>query len=331
MRRIALVSLLGLALLGPGASAGSRLLRVAYVTDVSTAPGPHDLRGSALLGFQRAVGKFRVQPRVVQFDPRSGPGPIVTSLARQKYDLVLMGEVQSAYDIEAVLSVARRFPHVRFVLVDPPVVVPWPKNVEGPIWRVEEPAYLAGYLAGLEEKARPGSDAVGSVGGYRIPTVDAFIAGFEAGAHRAGPGIRTLHGYTFDFFDQDKCRRVARRLVAQGAGVLFNVAGACGLGTLQEARKAEVWGVGVDVDQSYLGPQILTSVLKRFDVMVYATIDAFVHGRLKTGGNAVWSVRNGAVGLGRISPRVPRSLVRKVERIREQIAAGRIRVPSALR
>jgi basic membrane protein A len=68
--------------------------------------------------------------------------------------------------------------------------------------------------------------------------------------------------------------------------------------------------------------------LKRFDVQVYATVDALVQGRLKTGSSKVWDLRSGAVGLGKISPKVPRSLVRQVESIRKQIVAGKIKVPS---
>ena len=150
------------------------------------------------------------------------------------------------------------------------------------------------------ERRRPGKDVIGSVGGLKIPPVDASIAGYEAGARKADPGITTLRGYAFNFFDPAKCRAVALSQIARGAGAVFNVAGACGLGTLQAAKEKRVWGIGVDVDQSFLGPHILTSVLKRFDVEVYATL---VQGRLKTGGNKVWSLRNRAVGLGKISPR----------------------------
>jgi basic membrane protein A and related proteins len=326
-----IVALVAFASLASAASGTSPQLRVAYVTDVVASPSPHTLRGVALLGFERAIRAFHVQARVVQFDPRQGPGPTLASLARQRYDLVLMGEVQSGLDVDAVVAVGKRFPQTRFVLVDPPFIERWPKNVQGSIWRVEEPAYLAGFLAGLEEKIRTGRDVVGSIGGYPIVSVNAFIAGFQAGAKKADPGITTLRAYTYNFFSTAKCRAAALSQITQGAGVLFNVAGACGLGTLRAAKDEGVWGVGVDVDQSFLGPHILTSVLKRFDVEIYDTVRALVNGHLKTGGNAVWDVRNGAVGLGPISPKVPRSYLRRVERIRREIAWGGIKVPSALR
>ena len=113
---------------------------------------------------------------------------------------------------------------------------------------------------------------------------------------------------------------------------MFDVAGLCGLGVLQAAKERHAWGIGVDVDQSFLGPQVLTSVLKGAHGQdVFLTIEAFVEGKLKTGGDLQWNLDNGAVGLGAISAKVPRAFVRQLERIRGQIAAGKIKVPATLR
>ena len=54
--------------------------------------------------------------------------------------------------------------------------------------------------------------------------------------------------------------------------------GFCGLGTLSAAKDEGVWGVGVDTDQSYLGPQILTSAVSRLDEGVFTMIRRFVGG-----------------------------------------------------
>src|SRR5439155_962359 len=132
--------------------------------------------------------------------------------------------------------------------------------------------YLVGYLAGLEEKRRPGPDLVGSVGGEKQPPVDRFIAGYQAGAKAADPGIKVVNGYSQDFTDQAKCKQIALNQIEQGAGVVFQVAGACGLGALDAAKEKHVWGIGVDADQSFLGPHILTSAVKRVDAAVFLAI-----------------------------------------------------------
>ena len=48
------------------------------------------------------------------------------------------------------------------------------------------------------------------------------------------------------------------------------------------------------------------------------------------GGNAVYGLEEGGVGLGKISPKVPKSEVAAVERIRQQLIAGTIRPPRVL-
>jgi basic membrane protein A len=189
-------------------------------------------------------------------------------------------------------------------------------------------------LAGLVERRTGARPAVGSVGGLKVAQIDRFIAGYQAGARRAAPGIATLNGYAGGFLasQRAKCRNVALAQIARGAGIIFPVAGACGLGALRAAEQKGVWGIGVDVDQSSLGRHILTSAVKHVDAAIFETVRAAQRNRLALGTTTVLGVREGAVGLARISPRVPRALVSKVERVRGLIASGRLRdIPTTLR
>jgi basic membrane protein A len=228
--------------------------------------------------------------------------------------------------------VARRFPKVHFALFDAPrTLIPGlPANVQAVLHLPSEAAYLAGWLAARLEQRRPGRDAVAAVGGAKIPSVVDFIIGFRAGARRADPGIRVLVGYSHDFTDPNTCEAVARDLIARGAGTVFNVAGGCGLGALEAAGKAGVWGIGVDTDQSSLGPHILTSVVKRYDAGFGRLLAQVESGRWRTGTTTlVLTLPNGGAELGRISPRVPKALRRELERVRRRIVDGEIRVPHA--
>ena len=114
-------------------------------------------------------------------------------------------------------------------------------------------------------KKQGGDQNIGVVGGVKIPPVDSFLAGYQAGAKKCNPGIKVLIGYSQDFIDQAKCKTVAQNQIDAGSQVEFNVAGPCGLGTLDAAKEAGIWGIGVDVDQAYLGKHILTSAVKRVD------------------------------------------------------------------
>ena len=104
--------------------------------------------------------------------------------------------------------------------------------------------------------------------------MDRFIAGYYAGAKRASSKVTVTHSYSQDFVDQAKCKEQALNQIANGAGVVFQVAGQCGLGVLSAAKEKGVFGIGVDADQGYLGPHVMTSATKKVDVAVYQTIEA---------------------------------------------------------
>src|SRR5207247_2292045 len=110
--------------------------------------------------------------------------PNLAKFAQQGYDLVVsVGFAQA----DAVATVAKRFPQTHFAIidVDATTLKGKPQNVLGLLFREQEVGYLAGYLAGLVEKQKPGPDVIGSVGGMKEPPVDRFIAGYQAGAKKA--------------------------------------------------------------------------------------------------------------------------------------------------
>ncbi len=198
-----------------------------------------------------------------------------------------------------------------------------PKNVEGLLFKEQEAGYLAGYLAGLWAKDN-NATTVSTVGGQKIPPVDHYIAGYQAGAKKANPGIKTLNGYSQDFVDQAKCKEIALDQIAQGSKVVFQVAGQCGLGALDAAKEKGVQGIGVDADQAYLGDFILTSALKKVDVAVFDAIKRAQDGKFKGGTDVIASVENGGVGLGKISAGGRAKYADQVKEVQDKIAAGEI-------
>jgi len=121
---------------------------------------------------------------------------------------------------------------------------------------------------------------------------------------------------------------VAENQIAAGSKVVFAVAGPCGFGALAAAKEAGVWGDGVDVDQAYLGSHILTSAVKRVDLGVFRFVEAVKNGTLAPGHDFVFDLKNGGVALGKVSPKVPRAYLAKVNALSEQIQTGKIKVPS---
>ena len=93
-------------------------------------------------------------------------------------------------EIDAMKAVAKQFPKTHFAIVDVSNADEGGlKNVEGLLFKEQEAGYLAGYAAGLAAKER-GGKAVSSVGGQKQPPVDRYIAGFQAGAKAAFPGVQ---------------------------------------------------------------------------------------------------------------------------------------------
>jgi basic membrane protein A len=322
---IALTALLALALLPAGAPGAPQKLRIALVLANTGLNDPFQAGGVA--GLRRAVEQLGIEGRIFVAGARENPTARFASVAALQYDLVFgLGFTLADF----VDGAAVKVPQARFAIVDAPhdALKHRPKNVASLIFREEEAGYLAGYLAALVERRRPGADAVSAVGGFPVPAVRAFIGGYRAGARNAVPGITVLVGYSQSWSNPAKCKAVALAQIAKGSGVVFQVASGCGFGALEAAKVRGAWGIGVDLDQSSLGPHILTSAVKRLDVAVFETIEALQRGRFAGGRDTVFDVRSGGVGLGKISPKVPRAFVLRVERIRRQIASGAIRVPS---
>jgi basic membrane protein A len=296
--------------------------KIGLVTDIG---GLNDRGFNHLsyVGLQRAQRELGVQQQVFQAKSTQDYVPNLSTFARQGYDLTIgVGFTEAT----AIDTAATNFPNSKFAIVDVDQTTEphKPKNLLGLLFKEQETGYLVGYLAGLEEKRMPGPDVIGSVGGQKLPPVDRFIAGYQAGAKAADPGIKVLNGYSQDFADQAKCKQVALNQIEQGAGVIFQVAGGCGLGALDAAKEKHVWGIGVDADQSFLGPHILTSAVKRVDTAVFDAIKLVVDGKFK-GGNIVFGLKDNGVGIGKISPKVPQSEVAKVNQIRADIISGKIK------
>jgi basic membrane protein A and related proteins len=297
-------------------------LRVGLITDLGQLDddGFNEL---AFRGVTRAEDELGIEGRVVESASAADYIPNMSSLARQGYDLIIgVGFAQG----DAIGKVAQRYPDTSFAIidVDHEFVPGKPANVQGLLFREEEVGYLVGYLAGLEEKRRDGPDSISAVGGFKEPPVDRFIAGYRAGAKSAAPGIEVTWNYSQDWDDQAKCKELALNQIAAGSGVVFQVAGGCGLGALNAAGERDAWGIGVDADQSHLGSHILTSAQKGVDAAVFLTIQSVLEGDWAGGGNATFGLAEDGVGLGTVSPEVPQEDVAAVEAIEQQIADGEI-------
>jgi basic membrane protein A len=229
---------------------------------------------------------------------------------------------------------AKKYPNLDFAITDDSVHGPdfkgkYTKNVEGLTYAANESGCLVGVLA-AKMAQKMGGNTVGAVGGIKIPPVDIWIAGYGYCVDKVVPGMKVLIQYSNDFVATDKCQQVAQNEIGQGAKVLFQVAGGCGLGTLKAADAANIWGIGVDVDQYNLAKRVLTSGIKRVDTGVFDAIKQSQSGKFKGGQDLLFDLKNNGMGVGKINPAVPQSWINLMNTYKQQIISGQLKVPSSL-
>jgi basic membrane protein A and related proteins len=312
-------------------------VKVAVVTDIG---GLNDKGFNHLsaVGLQRAEKKLGVDGRVYITNSANDRTPNLQAAAQSGYGLVI--GVGALYTFGPLDAVAPAFPKTHFAGIDVnwPDLSKHPKNVRGIQFREQEAGYLVGYIAGLEIKKHPykGKQRVAAVGANKVPAIIRFLAGYRAGARKANKNVKVDLVYANDptFNDQAKCKETTLNEISKGAGVVFEAAGACGLGGLNAAKQKHVWGIGVDADQGYLGTHILTSATKAVDLAVYQAIAAYKKNPAgyKGGFNQNYTVKNGGVGYGKLSKKLPKAertfLIKKANAIKKLIAEGKIKPPA---
>ncbi len=291
-----------------------------------------------LKGLNDAKAKLGVGTIALQSNSTSDYAPNFNSAIRKGAKLViaagfLLAPTEATY--------AKKFPNVDFAITDYTVheapfsdkkgnVLPQFKNVEGLTYMANESGCLVGVLAAKMAK-KMGGNTVGAVGGIKIPPVDIWIAGYKYCVDKVAPGMKVIVQYSNDFVATDKCQTVAQNEIGQGAKVLFQVAGGCGLGTLKAADAANLWGIGVDVDQYNDAKRVLTSGVKRVDNGVYDAIQQAKAGKFQGGSDLVFDLKNGGMGVGKINPSVPASWVALMNSYKAKIIAGTLKVPTAIK
>jgi basic membrane protein A len=281
---------------------------------------------------RKAVGqKLGIPTRVYETHAEAERIPNMLAASKAGYNLVF---AVGFLNYNALNAVAPRFAKLQYAGIDQDYALfsKKPKNATGVIFAEQEAGYLVGYLAGLEAKKEK-FDTVSAVGANNVPAIVRYISGYIQGAKKAYPAIKVLANYANDptFSDQAKCHETALNQINQGSHVVFQVAGGCGLGALQAAKENKVWGIGVDADQRYLGPHIMTSALKKVDKAVEDLTTLAKKGQLKTGKDYLFNLKNGGMGMGSVSPKIPKAYITKTNAIAKQIAQGKIKVKAQVK
>jgi basic membrane protein A len=244
-------------------------------------------------------------------------------------------------------ELAETHPETSFVVLDGAPFDGDPANITLVQFATHEGSYLAGAAAALSSR----TGRVGFVGGVDIPLIHPFQAGFEAGVRDVDPDILVDSVYLTPaqdgsgFGSSTLAALAARDLYATGSDVVFHAAGQAGLGVFgaaaeHTAREGEqVWAIGVDADQyasveaiappevvEQWRPHILTSLVKRYDVVTDDVVTGYLDGSLEPG-LRTYDVGDGAFELaatgGNLDP-----VRAELDRISREVAGGAVDVPA---
>ena len=128
-----------------------------------------------------------------------------------------------------------------------------------------------------------------------------------------------------------RCHALAASQIAAGSDIVFPVArrmrrrGAAGGRTSAASGR-----IGVDADQSYLGPSMLASAALRVDQAVILAIDAVHDGTFAGGRDVEFGIAQNAVGIDGVNAAVPPSIRSRLNAVAKRLRAGRISIPTAL-
>jgi basic membrane protein A and related proteins len=240
---------------------------------------------------------------------------------------------------DAVKKAAAANPSQHYAEVDAPSSGP---NVYGLQYNTAQGGFLGGYLAAATSK----TGKVATYGGLNIPPVTIYMDGFWEGVQyynsQNGKSVQVLgwdekkqKAGTFaqSFTDQNKGKSISEAFIAQGADVIFPVAGGTGLGSAAAAQasggKVQVIWVDTDgcVSAAQFCQQFLASVTKGLTTSVDTYTTQAAGGTFPTG-SYIGDLSNNGTGLTIDSKTVPSDVTASLAKVKSDIESGAIKITS---
>ncbi len=306
-------------------ASGGKGFKVGLVTDIGGL-NDHGFNHLSYEGLLQAESQLGAKGTVLQSSSGADYVPNLTRLAAAGNKLVIAVGFLMASPLE---QVAKKYPQTHFAIIDSPgaTAPDTAKNIEGIDFAEQQAGYPAGYLAGLYLKAHHYTTA-STVGGQSIPPVTLYIAGFQAGVKAADPSAKLLNAYSQNFTDESSCKEIALNQINAGSKVVFQVAGACGLGVISAGVQTHTQVIGVDADQNYLAPTlVLTSAEKMVNTGVFTAIKDLMAGKFS--GNLQENINDGGVGIGKIDT-TGAPYASQINKVIAEMKSGKISPPTAL-
>ncbi|MGH9099011.1 MAG: BMP family lipoprotein [Acidimicrobiales bacterium] len=245
-------------------------------------------------------------------------------------------------------------PKQKFTIVDNTYTKVY-KNLLALHYDTNQDAFLGGYLAAAMSASGVSglkTGTVGTFGGQNIPTVDVYMDGWVAGVYyynkvnhahikalgwtpKPGSKPGSLAGtglFTNTFTDEGKGFTDGQTLIAQGADIVFPVAGDVGLGA---ARAVKDKGAGyamewVDTDGCLLAKSYCSLFITTVEKGIESSVENAVLSAAKStfkGGQYNGTLANNGVALAPYhdwTSRIPAKVKKAVTAMKKQIESGKL-------
>jgi basic membrane protein A len=297
--------------------------------------GDKSFNDGAYAGADSARRILGITPRYIEPGDGSDRESGLRLLAAEKMNLVMgVGFIFT----DDLTNLAREYPNINFAGIDLSLaydstgkLIPPPPNLAALKFREEEGSFLVGALAALVGHSKK----VGFVGGMDIPLINKFEAGYTAGVKYVCPDctvIAQYAGVTPDAFkNPSRGKELALSQYQSGVNIIFHASGATGQGVFEAARAMHRLAIGVDADQYDEAPgYILTSMVKGVNAATFDVIRRVKDGTFH-GGVYSFGLKEGGVGYiynEHNKALIPDSVHARIEAIKADIIAGKIKVPT---
>ena len=298
-------------------SAADSDLKIGLITDVG---GVNDgsFNQSAWEGLEKAGEELGVEVNYLESSTDADYQPNMETFVDEDYDLIISVGYMLA---DATREAAEANPDTKFAIIDDASIdLP---NVTSLMFKAEQASYLVGYVAGLTTK----TNNIGFVVGMTNETMNQFGYGYCAGAIDANPDITVQQFNANSFADSATGKTMANTAITNGADIVFQAAGATGLGVIEACQEAGVYAIGVDSDQSSIAPKtVLTSAMKRVDNAVYDAVQELMDDKLE-GGVQTFDLAAGGVDIAPSQDLISDDVIKAVDEVKEKIISGDVVVP----
>ncbi|MET9966866.1 BMP family ABC transporter substrate-binding protein [Streptomyces sp. NPDC006356] len=293
------------------------------------AVGQNEFLKLAVSGIKDAAKRHDGSQKVYESTDTASQQQNVQAAVDAEPDVIVLVGFEFA---DLVAQQAEKNPKQQFLIVDACTTKTY-KNVSCAVFREHEGVYLAGAEAGLLSK----SGKVGAVDVLDTPQFRRYSDPFAAGAKKVAAKTETstrFVGGQSPFDDSARAKEQANTLLSKGYDQIMAAAAAGNYGVFEAAKAKGAFAYGVDVNQCVSAPgTVVDNVIKRTDVAVDKGIDAVLAG--KTGTTVSYGLKEGGISLTGLEDGVESSkcviadhkdVLKKVEALRDQIVAGKLRV-----